>query len=295
MLDAQASSICSLLASNGVIVPKFLQIPLSWKTLYYYVSPWNTQNYLDFLYDIGFTDTDECSGEIYPPVERVAVQFPIFRPDLPFLWFLKKGVNLDFRCTYRPHHGPKTSQSYPFLNVITWALAEWISDRIMTTTGRLEQLDISFETPRLPYESPLTSWWMDITIENDDPVIHAGPEMCALLKSSLTSEAQDICVCSCFREGCTPAFVMLKRLYDPDFDRDNYYDWRQIDIRWIGGGTCSRDCQRKMFYTLCKNRPRKVFRAISSFLESDQQRLQWSLSLIRFETFTRLQLRHTCY
>ncbi|KAL9084535.1 MAG: hypothetical protein Q9165_008038 [Trypethelium subeluteriae] len=164
-------------------------------------------------------------------------------------------------------------------------MAEWLSDGVTVLLGRLEPLYTSSCTPELPYGSHLTDWRMDIATKEGKVVIQAGRRMGDLLKLLLTSERRDDCVCSCFLGGCTPAFMMLKRLHDPHFDdhRKTALWWRELNDR-----------EKHVLNLLCERRPREVVRAISSFLAGNPAHVQWAQSMIRFETFTQLQLRHTC-
>ena len=315
---------CAFLTHNGVSIPRSLQVPRSWTSMYHYAA-WNTKVrsdflydsgfsgrddpddngqtpgavHLDYLYDSGFRDIDEPDDKGQTPLEVIALISQTFRYH-SLLWLVKKGAHLGAILKWHNDRWPKPLL-YPLLHVIAWAMAEWISDGVMARMARWEQLRIFSETPIIPHEPHDAEWWMNLVAEGNEAVIYAGPKMSALLKLCLTSEPRDSCVRSCFLDGCTPAFTVLKRLYDPNFDTLSIptgyclaFDVHFHTAFGLDIDACDRAHIEETFKRLCEKRPRKVVRAISSFLGRSQQQLQWSLSVIRFETFTRLQLRHTC-
>ncbi|KAF2229784.1 hypothetical protein EV356DRAFT_370603 [Viridothelium virens] len=293
--DAQAASICNLLTRNGITIPNALRIPSDWATIYHYLSPYCEEAKLDYIYNTGFKDIDVPDDKDHTPIERLAGWQMGLGPPL-FLWLIKKRVELD-RVTNWCNDLRWKSSSYPLLNLIGWSMAEWLSDGVMALLGKPEQLHISHYTPELPYGPHLSDWWMEIATKENKAVIQAGRRMGDLLKLVLTSERRDDCVCLCFLGGCTPAFMVLKRLYDPDFDFNSSAGshsnhWKGI---WsVNGEEGLNDLQSDLVDHLCERRPREVVRTISLFLAGNPAQVQWALSVIRFETFAKLQLRHTC-
>ena len=289
LLDGQALPVQRLLMDNNIPVPIALQVSLEWTTMYHHIPLWiDSPARCDYIYSAGFRDIDGRFGAEWTPLERIASDYPVDDQFSKMIWLIDKGACVDTTFAW-PIDAPWQQIDYPLLNLISWALVGPIADSVLVALGQSEKLVLRTDTSCSPCEhSSSQDWRPDITVKNNTLVVLVEPRMDLLLRSCLNSERRDHCICSCSSGACTPASIMLKRIYDPDFDIETARRVRYAD-------DCpSSEVRRRQLVHLCEVRPRQILRALFPLLAGDRGQVIWSLNIIRFETFATLRLTHTC-
>ena len=264
LLDENAFTIHKALERKKVALPTALRVPLFRTTIYHIYNPaWfprgSSYAVSESLYGCGFMDIDGTDYQGLTPMMRTPLEATFnIKPILQrALWLISKGADLGRRA--KPHeHMPATPSS-----TAAHYMCSWVGRAIRSNLT--EKIDRTWLSDGVTNLSHCTSRYSAVTEKTDRAWLfrifeQLGNDCRALLEAMLSSEFYDCCLCACSSQGCTPAIMMLKKGNVSSLELHSFM------IEW--------------FTTTLKNR---------------HEVWQWlSQEIIRYETFEKLELTHTC-
>ncbi|KAI9689431.1 MAG: hypothetical protein M1822_010082 [Bathelium mastoideum] len=281
VLDVQASSLWKMLQDSRVALPAALLAPAQRTTIYHQLerlSQWSDNEEvntckLDYVHEAGFRDYDEVDCNGYTPLVNAMLKNPVWwRYVLPY-WLMSKGANMESDVLV-----PAQAIRYPTLVIIAYGLGSVIvQSKRSYNEGKFEEkaarsLSWNFEAFG---EKLLARWQVEFEDTPGDLPIQCkfGPDMKAAIGKLIMSEGiiHDGCICHCSQKGCSSMNAILKA-YEC-FEKAGKYPMR--------------------VHVFCPD-ILQIYSQIVSLAPYHHQRVQSASSIVRWATFQRLGLTHTC-
>ena len=260
LLDEKAFNVYKALERRNVVIPSALRIPLRQTTVFHYGRL--TPAVGESLYKRGFLDVDGIDSLGFTPLmilrraDLIYVESTLERAS----WLISKGANPG-RKTEQSLVSPRGLNTTAAHYLCFWvgSAVDWYDERRLK---HLMQTMWFSDVLEEPVEDEVENAWLSSVLK--------GPaeDYRLLLGKLFSSNVYDSCVCACSSHGCIPAIRLLRsisvkfRRYVP-LPIDTRLSWM---IKWF-----------------------------STFLGDSHEVWQWlSQEIIRFETFKKLDLTHTC-
>ncbi|KAM0796422.1 hypothetical protein BDR22DRAFT_893275 [Usnea florida] len=254
LLDEKAFDVYKALECENVVISSALRVPFQQTTVFHYDSL--TPAIGESLYRCGFMDIDGIDNHGLTPMMRTPLEATFnIEPTLQRAsWLISKGADPGRRV--KPHENRPASTAAHYM-------CSWVGRAIHSTFT--EKIDRTWLSDDVTKEICCTSSYSNVTEKVDRAWLfrifeQLGNDCRALLEAMLSSEFYDCCLCACSSQGCTPAIMMLKK------DNVSSLELHSLMIEWF-----------------------------TTMLENRHEVWQWlSQEIIRYETFEKLELTHTC-
>jgi hypothetical protein len=293
LLDIYALRVCKALEAKGVVVPASLK-PSS-RCVYTALGEQFPDLYvLDALHDAGFRDVipkielDEQPDLVIPLLFYLRHSESKMRPWRKVLsvveWFLAKGSSLDQAWPDSSIRG---------LHLLGWWFgfvfyrAEWprFDATFHTSTGLHDWITKQYSSSGqinggLHGDKP-----QDYSLRFRSVHEYTDATLWHRITDTLTDQTSDLCDCYCSKSGCVPMGLLCKRFVVEFLASPKWYTEHGM------GTNLKQHCPGIRLDTTLQIVAERI--SLLGFLKASTNR--WLISeLIRFFTFSKLEIRHTC-
>ena len=282
--DEKAPAVCSALRDRGIVLPSELMVPdeMGFEgcgNAYHF----RRANQFDELWEHGFRDIDSDNTHGFTPLigdqHPSSISSTNIRLD-EVNWLIRKGAN--FRKPFRPT--PYQNTALTSAHILAFKFASHLFDRYFISEDANmiglcaeRAIYISKKYARLPKN-------MEIGTAQELKDILKLPEYSNIAVELLSLSTTDRCRCACSNAGCLPLSVFMRSV-GCESDRDRYESERAGRGRILTAQISDAANKRRVTIQWMHD----LFQA------QGQSRRLSATEVIRFETFERLGLRHTCH